>query len=191
MRLSIKTLIWYLSSTHELKEPIVELGSRQVVSQIGFADLRPLFPNKKYIGCDAEAGVGVNKIEDMQALSFKDESIRTILCLDTIEHVADPFQAMKEIYRCLTDDGILVLSSHMYAPVHYKIDYWRFTPQCFEKILLNDFRTKEILIQGEATFPELIAGLASKQKQSPFHIKLDELNTMLPWTYPFSFRRLE
>lgn len=191
MRLSVKTLIWYLSSTHELKEPIVELGSRQAVSQVGFADLRPLFPNKKYMGCDAEAGVGVDQIEDMQALSFKDESIRTILCVDTIEHVAHPLQVMKEIYRCLTDDGILVLSSHMYAPVHYKIDYWRFTPQCFEKILLNDFRSKEILIQGEPTFPELIAGLASKQKQSPFHINLDELNTMLPWTYPFPFRRLE
>lgn len=191
MRLTVKTLIWYLSSTHTLKTPIVDLGSKQAVSQVGFADLRPFFPNKPYVGCDSEAGIGVNRVENIEALTFKDNSIPTVLCLDTIEHVANPLKAMDEIYRCLTKEGILILTSHMYAPVHYHLDYWRFTPSCFEKILLNKFPTKEILIIGEPTFPELIVGLASKKKHNPFHLSLDDLNTMLPWTYPFPFTRLK
>lgn len=190
MRASVKTLIWYLSSTHDLKAPIVDLGSRQAMGQHGFADLRPFFKGKEYRGCDAEAGVGVDGIENIEALSFKDKSIPTILCLDTIEHVANPLQAMKEMYRCLTDDGVLILTSHMYAPVHYKIDYWRFTAQCFKEVLLKEFPEKEILIQGEPNFPENIVGIASKGVPNPFKIDMDELNGMLPWPYPFMFQRL-
>lgn len=188
MRNSVKTLIWYLSSTHELVPPIVELGSKQVKNQIGFADLRPFFRDKQYIGCDGELGPGVDKIENIEAMTFKDGTIHTILCLDTIEHIRNPLKAVGEIHRILAEDGILILTSHMYAPVHYKMDYWRFTPQCFRDIILAQFGTKEILIQGESTFPELIAGLASKGSHNPFHVDLEELNTMLPWPYPFPFQ---
>lgn len=191
MRASVKTLIWYLSSSHDLRSPIIDLGSRQAMGQHDFADLRPFFKGKEYIGCDAEAGVGVNKIENIEALSFKAKTIPTILCLDTLEHVANPLQVIEEIHRCLTDDGALILTSHMYAPVHYKIDYWRFTAQCFRKVLLKKFLAKEILIQGEPNFPELVVGLASKGGATPFHTDMNELNGMLPWPYPFMFQKLE
>jgi len=191
MRASVKTLIWYLSSTHEFKSPIVELGSKGAPGQHVFANLRPLFKGKEYVGCDAETGVGVDRVANIEALRYEDNSLPTILCLDTIEHVENPLQAMKEIYRCLTDDGVLVLTSHMYAPVHYKIDYWRFTPQCFKDLLLKQFSVKEILIQGEPNFPELVAGLASKGRTNVLRVDLGELNGMLPWPYPFAFQRVK
>ena len=188
MRVSVKTLIWYLATHCELKAPIVDLGARQSPNQLIVSDLRPLFPNREYIGCDMSAGVGVDKIENIEALTFKDSSIPTVLCLDTIEHVENPIKAFQEISRIITEDGIVIVSSHMYAPIHYDPDYWRFTPRCFGDILLKDFQSKILVVAGEELFPELVIGIATKAEKLPFDINYAELNSMLPWSYPFGLR---
>ena len=56
MRESIKEFVKIVSETLPIPEPIFEFGSLQVPGQEGFADLRPIFPNKKYIGCDIREG---------------------------------------------------------------------------------------------------------------------------------------
>ena len=53
-------------------EPNVEVGAYQVAGQETIADLRPHFPGKTYIGCDMRLGRGVDRIEDIHALSFQD-----------------------------------------------------------------------------------------------------------------------
>lgn len=189
MRVNVQTLIWYLATHHDLGSPIVDLGSRQSPNQIGISDLRQLFQKKEYIGCDAVMGVGVDQIEDIEQLTFEDESIPTVLCLDTIEHIANPLQAMTEIRRIVAKDGIVVLTSHMYAPVHYDPDYWRFSPECFRDVLLSGFGVKLVLTIGDPDFPELVAGIATKAEELPFKIDWAELNSMLPWSYPFMFRQ--
>jgi len=187
LRDNVKTLIWYLSETHELPEPIIEIGSYQCIGQVGYADLRPFFKGKKYIGCDIQQGPGVNRIENVESLNFKDREIATCLFLDTIEHVGNPIKAMQEIYRCLNSDGILIMTSHMWFPIHLKPDYWRFTPSCFYAILLKEFPIKEIYTQGEPTFPHFVAGLACKNKEKSFQVDLVKLNSMLP--YPLGFQK--
>ncbi len=67
-----------------IEEPVVELGSRPADGQEDLADLRPLFPGKQFIGCDMQPGPGVDRIEDMPALTFPDDSVRTIHKLDTL-----------------------------------------------------------------------------------------------------------
>jgi len=187
MRDSVKALIFYLSETHELPSPIVEFGSRQNLAEIGYADFRPFFKGKQYIGCDLEKGPGVDRIENIEKTSFGDAAIATILCLETIEHVEDPIRAIKEIYRILNRDGILVITSHMYWSIHHRCDYWRFTPKCFKNILLRDFPVKEVYTQGEPLFPHLVAGLASKNEINPFHVDIQELNAILPGS-PWGFQ---
>ena len=49
--------------TLDLKAPVVEIGSYQVVGQEGFSDLRPIFGGKQYIGCDMRPGIGVDWID--------------------------------------------------------------------------------------------------------------------------------
>jgi len=52
MRQNVKEFVRVVSATLPIPEPIYEFGSFQVDRQLGFADLRPLFPNKEYVGCD-------------------------------------------------------------------------------------------------------------------------------------------
>ena len=58
-------------------EPIVEIGAFQVSGQEAIADLRPIFPGKRYIGCDMQPGPGVDRIEDIHALSFASGEVGT------------------------------------------------------------------------------------------------------------------
>ena len=65
MRKNVIDFARIVSSTLETIEPVYEFGSLQVKGQVGFADLRPLFPRKKYVGCDMQQGPGVDMIIDL------------------------------------------------------------------------------------------------------------------------------
>lgn len=120
--------------------PIYEFGSYQCEGQEDIADLRPLFPGKKYVGTDMREGPGVDKVMDLLELPLEAGSVGTALCLDTLEHVRDPFKAMSEIRRVLKPGGVVIVSSHMNWPVHeHPHDYWRFTRRgLIELIYPND-----------------------------------------------------
>jgi len=144
------------------REPIVEIGAYQVPGQEAIADLRPLFPAKKYLGCDMQPGIGVDQIENIHGLSFADNSVGTFLLADTLEHVSDPIRGMQEIHRCLADDGIAIFTSVMHFPIHaYPNDYWRFTPEAF-RALAAPFGTKAIFYGGPSLFPHTVCGIAGK-----------------------------
>jgi SAM-dependent methyltransferase len=52
--------------------------------------------------------------EDIQSLSFPDNSFETIISCETIEHIPDPHQALKELYRVLKPGGRLLLTCPNY-----------------------------------------------------------------------------
>jgi hypothetical protein len=58
-------------------EPIVEIGAVQVVGEEAIADLRALFPEKAFIGCDMQSGTGVDRVEDIHKLSFRSGEVGT------------------------------------------------------------------------------------------------------------------
>lgn len=60
MLILVKQFVKIVAETMPITEPIFEFGSLQVSGQEGFADLRPLFPNKEYVGCDIREGPGVD-----------------------------------------------------------------------------------------------------------------------------------
>ncbi len=84
MRQNIKKFASIISTTLPIFEPIYEFGSLQVPGQKGFSDLRPIFSNKEYIGCDMIEGQGVDKILDLHAIDLPSESIGLVLCFDTL-----------------------------------------------------------------------------------------------------------
>ena len=167
MRQNIKDFASIVSTTLPIIEPIYEFGSFQVPEQIKFADLRPLFPDKDYIGCDMRKGPGVDKILNLHSIDLPDNSVGTVLCFDTLEHVEDPRKALKEIHRILKPNGIVVISSVMDFPIHeHPHDYWRFAPEAFKSIL-NPFSNSFVGFQGIESFPHTVVGVGFKGDMVP------------------------
>jgi len=181
MRNNVKEFVQLVKTVVTIRDPIIEIGSFQVPEQIGYADLRPLFPGKEYVGCDMIPGAGVDRIENVERLSFESETIDTILILDTLEHVQNPFAAMDEIYRVLKAGGVVIMSSVMAWPIHdYPNDYWRFTPESF-KLLLQRFQAKFVFFQGQKHFPHTVLGLGIKGTMTSTEVeeigkRLSEIN---------------
>ncbi|MBU1931258.1 methyltransferase domain-containing protein [Patescibacteria group bacterium] len=157
----------------DLAEPIVEIGSYLTSGQEELSDLRGLFSEKKYLGCDLRRGPGVDQIENAEKLSFKSNSIGTIIMLETLEHIQNPVQAADEIYRVLKKDGIVILSTVMNFQIHeFPHDYWRITPQGME-YLLKKFPQKVIGCQGEQIDnPFSVFGVGFKKNDPPAVKKL-------------------
>ena len=153
-----------LARTIELPEPIVEFGSLQVEPDQP-NDLRPLFEHQRFLGTDMREGPGVDRVEDLRSLSFAAGEVGTALCLDTLEHCQDPLAACRELHRVLREDGVCVLSSVMFFPIHgYPQDYWRFTPEGF-RILLAPFEDVWVTGIGHPELPTQVIGVAAKQRE--------------------------
>lgn len=136
MRHNVREFVKVCRDTLPILGPIYEFGSYQCEGQADIADLRPLFPGKEYVGTDMRAGPGVDKVMNLLDLQLAAGSVGTALCLDTLEHVRDPFRAMSEIRRVLKPGGVVIVSSHMNWPVHHHPeDYWRFTPGGMARLL--------------------------------------------------------
>lgn len=83
-----------------------------------------------YVGMDYVAGESekLSLVGDAQAIPLKSDSFDTILCTEILEHVAEPQQALKEMFRVLRRSGILILTTPQRAPIHAAPhDYYRFT----------------------------------------------------------------
>ncbi len=145
----------------ELPAPIVEFGSLQV--EPGQPnDLRRLFAGRQFTGTDLRAGPGVDRVEDLRSLGFADEEVGTALCLDTLEHCADPLAACRELHRVLAPGGVCVLSSVMFFPVHgYPHDYWRFTPEGM-RLLLQPFEDVWVAGIGHPDLPMQVVAMGAK-----------------------------
>jgi hypothetical protein len=162
MRHNIKDFVSLAADTLPIKEPIYEFGSLQVPGQEEFADLRPLFPNTEYIGCDMRQGLGVDKILNLHQIDMPGESVGTVLCLDTLEHVEYPYTALNEIHRILKPNSIAIISSVMKHRIHsHPYDYWRFTPEAFKSIL-KPFQSSFVGFAGEPDFPHTVVGIGFK-----------------------------
>ena len=161
-----------LARVLEFPEPIVEFGALQV-EEGQPNDLRPLFPGRTFIGTDLREGPGVDRVEDLRGLSFADGEVGTALCLDTLEHCADPLAACREMHRVVGDGGLCVITSVMLIGIHgYPNDYWRFTPEGF-RTLLADFDDVDVASMGDPDCPFWVFGAATKGR--PLGVALSEL----------------
>jgi SAM-dependent methyltransferase len=167
----IRTFAKICSEFLPMVEPIYEFGALQVPGQEGFADLRPLFRGKQYVGTDLREGPGVDEVVDLHSITLPAESIGTAICLETLEHVEYPRKAIDNLCRVLKPDGLLLLSVPMNLPIHnYPHDYWRFTPSGVES-LLKPFCFTWVKTIGKPDFPTTVVALAAKRPISATCLK--------------------
>lgn len=86
-------------------------------------------------------------IGSIMDLPFDDESFDSVICLETLEHVEDPLKAMSEVYRVLKRGGKFIGSAPFSHGLHGEEygDYWRFTRQCWKKLLMKNFKNVSVI----------------------------------------------
>jgi SAM-dependent methyltransferase len=154
----INEFVSIVSKNIKIAGPIYEFGSYQVEGQEKNADLRPLFNEQKYVGCDIRNGNGVDLVLDIQDMALPSASVGTIIAMETLEHVQNPWLAAKEISRVLRkEDGVLIASTPMKCPIHnYPSDYWRFTPEGMKQLFDGIFEQIIIDYFGVSSFPDTV-----------------------------------
>ncbi len=167
MRTIVYDLLERLANTKNLPQPLVEFGAARVANQAHLPAVRSMFPGLAFSGTDMSPGLGVDQLHDLHRLGLRDRSVGTAILIDTIEHVENPRLALAELRRCLKDDGVLLLTSHFFFPIHqFPSDYWRFTAQGISA-LLSDFGRSHSGEVGLRLFPHTVVGLAGGSAIDP------------------------
>jgi len=140
---------------------VLDIGTAQRFSK-ELARFRHLFDGKKYIaaGFHRENGQridGCDCHQDIQSMTFPDASFDTILCIEVLEHVSNPFLAASEIVRTLRPGGRLFLTTPFLTSYHGKghgssqddfADYWRFTHQGLEQLFSTLSMRRVVALHG-------------------------------------------
>jgi SAM-dependent methyltransferase len=80
------------------------------------------------VAFDAVPGPGVDIVGDIHQMPVPDASFHCAFCTGTLEHVRDPRQAVREIYRILKPGGLVHIDVPFIQGYHADpTDYWRFT----------------------------------------------------------------
>ncbi len=93
----------------------------------------------KYTGFDAERGKNVDvvgNVEDLRGV-FGNGSFDCVSCLETLEHLKDPFRAVSEIKGVLRPGGMILLSAagNGFREHRHPIDCWRILPDGMKALL--------------------------------------------------------
>ena len=144
----------------ELPDPVVEFGSLQVEAEQD-ADLRPLFAGRPFTGTDFREGPGVDRVEDLRALTYEDDSVGTAICLETLEHVEDPLTACRELARVVRPGGVCLVSTPLLLGIHgYPNDFFRYTPEGMRS-LLKPFDAAWVTGLGDPAMPLWVFAVAA------------------------------
>ena len=79
---------------------------------------------------------------------FKDEIFDVVISTQVLSYVNNPFIFIEEIFRCLKQGGVLLLSAPSFFPEHHD-EHWRFLPEGF-KLLLQNFADVKIVPEGNS-----------------------------------------
>jgi SAM-dependent methyltransferase len=136
---------------------ILEVGTPQRFAK-ELRRFERLFDGKFYVAAGYEPSMNFGRYncdchQDIECMSFSDESFDAVICLEVLEHVADPFSAVRELKRVLKPNGFLLLTVPFLLQYHGKAgssqahysypDYWRFTHQALQH-LFRDFSAIEL-----------------------------------------------
>jgi SAM-dependent methyltransferase len=158
----VRAFVAAAAETFNLPGPVFEFGSYIVAGQENIGNLRPLFPGRRYVGCDMRVGPGVDRVEDLAQLTLADGSAKSILCVETLEHVFDVHRAVEEMLRVLAPGGTIVITTPFNLHLHgHPDDYWRVTPSCLQR-LLAPLDATIVGSQGDEKFPHTVLAVGCK-----------------------------
>ena len=143
---SRKSLNKFLST--QLSKIKVNQNKKNEVLFVGAGgDLEELVRSKnefKVVSIDIDKVRSPDILGDISNTSLPDSSFDTIIVLEVFEHIKLPGKAIKEIYRILKPNGVLILSIPFIFPIHDEPnDFQRWTLQgC--RLLTHQFQNVKI-----------------------------------------------
>lgn len=103
---------------------------------------------QRYFRLDIDPEAKPNLVGDAHKLPLKDKSIDMIICKSLLEHLTQPWIAIKEMYRVLKKNGTLYFFIPFMIRKHAAPnDYYRFTKEGMA-YLLKDFKRVEVNTSG-------------------------------------------
>ena len=146
----------YLRLAIENSHLILDIGTSERFTK----ELRPYkdwFTGKNYLagGYNPKNNFGEYNCDlhiDIENIPYEDNTVDSIICIEVLEHVRNPFKAIDEIYRTLKPGGKVFFTTPFLLGYHGKTkkqnsikhdhdeypDYFRFTHQGLE-LLFQDF----------------------------------------------------
>jgi SAM-dependent methyltransferase len=165
MRPVVQEILKHWVTWYQPEGPILEVGSFKVEPS---DDLRPIFGARPYVGVDLEAGGGVDLQADGCALPLRNDAVGCVVSADALEHVAEPWRFVPELYRVLRPGGYLFVLTVFWFPIHYQRDYWRFTPDALELLLARAGATSYgSWYMGPEQIPHTVGAVARKDARVP------------------------
>jgi SAM-dependent methyltransferase len=121
-------------SQYKVTLPLIKKFARGKLIDLGcgYMPFKDLISDKisDYHGFDISDVTGqIKYIGDIQNMSMiSDNFYDTAICIEVLEHIPDPFKAIKEIFRILKPGGRFIVSVPFIARLHDEPhDYYRFT----------------------------------------------------------------
>lgn len=106
-------------------------GSRGLAVGAGSTQLHP-----SVINLDLVSGETIDVCASAEQLPFPDEFFDLVLSQEVLEHVRDPFQAMKEMKRVLKKGGTIYCQVPFIIGYHPgPNDFWRFTKEGIQEMV--------------------------------------------------------
>jgi len=120
----------------EIDRTLASLPPDALICDVG-AGGRRLAP--KVVTVDSVPVPNVDIVADIHNLPINDASFDCVFCTGTLEHVRDPWQAVREMHRILRPGGIFHADVPFMQGYHPDpTDYWRFTIEGL-RLLCRDF----------------------------------------------------
>lgn len=134
---------WFesLRLMEQAKEQI-PTGARVLDAGSGEGRYTDYFNHTRYVGLDLAVGdatwdySGLDAVGDLREIPFPDNIFDAAICIQTLEHVNDPFKVISEIGRVLKPGGRFYLAAPMSWHQHQKPhDFFRYTSFGFRHLL--------------------------------------------------------
>ena len=148
-----KRFISAVYATHNQSSPIrsavgecltlLHPGARGLVVGCGSTSLHPAL-----INLDIVAGTNVHVVASAEHLPFPDGIFDLVFSQEVLEHVRDPFQAMREMKRVLKSSGLIYCQLPFTIGYHPgPTDFWRFTKEGIIQLVQQaDLHCRELRI---------------------------------------------
>lgn len=155
-----KHLQYYFWATYRRKilDKLLEENKncyKGIVLDIGGRDRgkfkKPKDKVKKWIFADIEEKYDPDIILNVCNMKqIQDESVDVINAIELFEHVENPEKGLKECYRVLKKDGVMILSVPFLYPIHADpYDFQRWTEEKWKKVLEEiGFKIEKLEIMG-------------------------------------------